>query len=223
MQRRIYGLLTGLISLMALPACGQRQELSISPIGLVYPKNQLLQYERYVDKRQSFTVSLGYNADSYRLPLSLPRLERFTNTRGTVGYRYYVPGLGLGDELTIFGSVRAVVDHSSLRLTSDSRYIIPSDSLQAAGFSLAPEFLFGGKATLFNRITLSGAIGLQYLFKLFPTKQITSNQAYWDAVYWTNDQQDWHYKRSVVTSYGQGWYPSVQVTVGVILGKRTPW
>ncbi|GAB3700590.1 hypothetical protein GCM10027592_27700 [Spirosoma flavus] len=199
----------------------QRQELSVSPIGLFSPKNQLIQHERYVDKQQSLTFSLSYNE---KLPNSTffypPRTERFQNARLAAGYRYYVPGVGIGDELTLFGSVRAILDYSALRLVNDVRYPVPADSLRAAGISLAPELLAGAKVTFVKRITLTGAIGGQYLFKLFSTSQITQNQDYWNSFYWTNDNQDAQFKRNVVTHYRQGWYPSVQVTVGVVLGKN---
>lgn len=203
-----------------MSAFGQRQELSISPVGFIRPKNQLIQYERYVSERQSLTVSLSYN--DYPLVsrwLTPPRTERFTNTRGVVGYRNYFHSV-FGEDVMIFGSVRAVVDYSNLQLKSDSRYSIPADSLRGSGISLAPELLFGGKVTLWKRMTLSGTIGMQYLIKLFPTDQLTRNQAYWNAEYWTNDQQDWQYKRNVAVTNRRGWSPSVLVTVGVILGKR---
>lgn len=191
----------------------------MSLIGFVHPKNQLIHYERYVDSRQSLTISLAYNGDQRDYaPVKPPRTDHFSNARGALGYRYYVPGLG--EELTFFGSIRAVVDYSTLQLRTDTRFTIPADSLRASGFSLAPELLFGGKATLFNRITVSGAIGLQYFIKLFSTNQLTRNQAYWDHEYWTNDNQDWQDKRNAVTDFRRGWYPSVQVTVGVVLGKH---
>ncbi|MBD2701682.1 hypothetical protein IC229_13610 [Spirosoma sp. BT702] len=198
----------------------QQQELSISPIGFALPRNQLLQYERYVDKQQSLTFSLSYNENLRNsLFFNPPRTERFQNVRMAAGYRYYVPGLGIGDELTLFGSVRAIVDYSALRLAYDTRNPVSADSLRAAGFSLAPELLFGAKATFLKRVTLTGSLGGQYLFKLFPTSQITQNQNYWNSFYWTNDNQDAQFKRNVVTHYRQGWYPSIQVTVGVVLGK----
>ncbi len=220
MKSRIYSLLAGLISLSALSAFGQRQELSLSPVGFIHPKDQFIQYERYVDARQSLTVSLSHNGSARGFELLHPRhTERFSYTRGAIGYRYYIPGLGWDEDLTIFGSVRAVVDYSNLQLESDSRYSIPTDSLRATGFSLAPELLFGGKATLFNRITLSGAFGIQYLFKLVPTGQITRNQQYWAKVN-SEDNQGWQVNRSYVTDFRRGWYPSLLFTVGVILGKR---
>lgn len=220
MQRHCYNLLTGLLFLTTSATFGQRQELSISPVGFIYPKNQLIQYERYVASRQSLTVSFSYN-DSQRgyAVKAPPRTDRFTTTRGAVGYRYYFHSV-FGEDVMLFSGVRAVVDYSAFRLTTDSRYSIPVDSLQAAGFSLAPELLLGGKITISHRLTVSGAVGMQYLFKLFPTRQITQNKAYWDAIYWTNDQEDWQFKRNVVTNFRRGWYPSIQFTVGVLLGKR---
>ncbi|GAB3988102.1 hypothetical protein GCM10028807_10020 [Spirosoma daeguense] len=198
----------------------QRQEISISPIGFALPRNQLIQYERYVNKYHSITLSGSYNENPRGYSLLPPRTERFQNARLAAGYRYYVPDVGIGDELTMFGSIRAVVDYSSLKLASDARFPIPTDSLRAAGFSLAPELLFGAKITIVKRVTLTGAIGGQYFLKLFPTRQITQNQGYWNAFYWTNDNQDAQFKRNQVMNYRQGWYPSVQVTVGVVLGKQ---
>ncbi|GAB4043568.1 hypothetical protein [Spirosoma litoris] len=205
-------------------AFSQRQELTISPTGIFYPSYQLVQYERYLNTRQSLTISLGYNGNdtqkrAYGL-ISPPRTDVFTNTRLAIGYRYYIPGLGIGDALTLFSSARMVVDYSNLQLQPDATYPMPTDSLRAAGFSLAPELLFGGKATIAKRITLSGAIGAQYLVKLFSTNQITHNPGYWDSVYWKNDRQDWQQKRNVATHFRQGWFPSIQFTVGVILGKH---
>ena len=193
----------------------------MSPIGFLLPQNQLIQYERYINMQHSLTTSLSYSGNAgYGLLLNPPRTERLTTTRATVGYRYYFPGVGIGDELTVFASARAVVDYSNLKLASDPRYAIPTDSLRAAGVSLGPEFLFGGKITLFKRISLSGAIGGHYLFNWFSTEQITRNQPYWDAFYWTNDNQDWQYKRNIVANFRRGWSSSLLITVGVVLGKR---
>ncbi|GAB3957611.1 hypothetical protein GCM10028805_50630 [Spirosoma harenae] len=214
-----------LIFIPTVVVFGQRQEISISPVGLLNLRYQLVHYEHYLDTKQSLTFSLGYNGhDNTGRNLGIlypPRTDRFTNSRLAIGYRYYIPGLGIGNDLKLFVSARAVVDYSNLQLSTDSRYTISPDSLKAGSFSLAPELLFGGKVTFLNRITLSGAVGGQYLFKLFSTQQITQNQPYWDAIYWTNDGQDWQRKRSATTHFRQEWYPSVQITLGVILGKRS--
>ncbi len=220
MQKRLYSLLAGLISLSALSAFGQRQELSISPIGFILPKNQLIQYERYIASRQSLTISLSHTDSRVRnTALFGPnRTDRFTATRGVIGYRNYFHSV-FGEEVMVFGSVRAVVDYSTLQLTANSTLNIPADSMRAAGISLAPELLFGGKITLWKRMTLTGAIGMQHLFKLFSTDQITRNQTYWAKVQ-SEDEQKWQDNRNEVIDYRRGWYPSVLVTVGVILGKR---
>ncbi len=149
-----------------------------------------------------------------------PRTEHFAVTRGVIGVRRYSFSSLYDGGFTAFGSVRFVVDYANLQLESDTRYPIPADSLRAAGFSLAPELIIGGKITLAKRITLSSAFGVQHLFKLFSTGQITRNQAYWDSEYWTNDNQTWEDKRNIVVNHRRGWRPSVLVTVGVVLGKR---
>jgi hypothetical protein len=222
MNKRLFALLTSLFSLSSIASFGQRQELSVSPVGLIYPKNQLVQYERYVGLRHSLTASLSYNGDG-RLSrfFDPPRTERFSATRGAIGYRYYFHSVFDNGGLMLFGSVQAIVDYSALQLERDARYAIPADSLRAAGFSLGPELLAGGKVTISKRVTVSRAIGMQHLFKLFSTNQITQNRDYWADFYWTNDQQDWQFKRNVVTNFRQGWYPSLLVTVGVVLGKQT--
>lgn len=221
MRISFYLLLIGLLFLTASSVFGQRQELSVSPVGLFYPKNQLIQYERYLNTRNSLTVSLSYNGSGRGYGLfAPPRTDYFTVTRAVVGYRRYSYSQLLDGAFTVFGSVRAVVDYSVLQLKSDPRYSIPTDSLRAAGFSISPELLLGGKLTILRRITLSGAVGAQHLFKLFPTGQITRNAAYWNSEYWTNDNQTWDYKRNIVVNHRRGWYPSFLITVGVVLGKR---
>lgn len=218
MRTIFFTLLIGLTILTALSTFGQRKELTISPVGFFYPKNQLIHYEQYVGSRQSLTLSLSHNSSGRGTTLfGPPRTDFFAVTRGAIGYRHYVSLFG--DEVTLFGSIRAVVDYSTLQLRSDSRYPIPADSLRAAGFSVAPELLLGGKITIARRITLTGAVGAQHLFKLFPTTQITRNRAYWDGEYWTQDGQDWQYKRNVVVDYRRGRYPSILLTIGVVLGK----
>lgn len=119
----------------------------------------------------------------------------------------------------LFGSIRAVIDYSSLKLTPNSNISIPTDSLQTSGVSLAPEILFGGKITLYDRLTLSGAIGMQYLFKLSSTDQITRNPTYWSKVM-SEDDENWQVNRNEIINHRRGRYPSIQVTIGVILGKR---
>lgn len=213
------GLLAGLVLTIGFPAFGQRQELSVSPIGFIQPKNQLIHYERYVNNRHSLTASLSYNGSTRGYELLIPyRTDRFTNARTAFGYRYYFPGVGIGDELTIFASARAVVDYSSLKLSPNSQLNIPTDSLRAAGISLAPELLFGGKITLGKRVTLSGAIGTQYLVKLFQTSQLTQDRSYWESS--DSDRGDWQKNRNEAVTFRQGWYPSFLVTMGIMLGKR---
>lgn len=199
MRSRFFVFLTGLISLSALSSFGQRQELSLSPVGFRYPKNQLIQYERYIRPRQSLTVSLGHN--DYK-SFSPNQTDRFTATRGVIGYRNYFHSV-FGEEVMIFGSVRAVVDYSTLQLTAKSSLNIPADSMRATGISLAPELLFGGKVTLWKRMTLTGAIGMQHLFKLFSTDQITRNQQYWAKVQ-SEDDEDWKVNRNEVIKYRRG-------------------
>lgn len=212
-------LLLGFLFLSILPARGQRQEVSISPVGLVYPKAQLIHYERYVSPRRSWTASLSYNGSQRGSVLfPPPRTERFTVTRAAIGYRRYLPVFG--DAVSLFGSVRAIIDYSDLRLESVPRYNIPADSLRAVGFSVAPELQLGGKLLILRRISLSGAVGAQHLFKLFSTRSITQNPGYWRDEYWTNDNQTWDYKRRAAVDYRQGWWPSFLVTAGVILGKQ---
>ena len=220
MYKLLQGSLTAFFSLLILSASGQRQELSISPTGFFLPRIQLLQYERYVDSRQSLTFSVGYNGEQRSQFLSR-YVASFSSTRGVFGYRRYFPivDLGLDDDLAIFASVRAVVEYSTMQLQSDSRLSIPTDSLRASGISLAPEFLWGGKLTLFKRVTLAGAIGAQYYVKLLPTAQITRNQAFWKKVN-SEDSENWQANRNNIINYRRGLYPSVQITVGVVLGKR---
>ncbi|WP_420151232.1 hypothetical protein [Spirosoma sp.] len=220
MQRRIYSLLAGLVFLTTVTAFGQRQELSISPIGFLPIKNQLIQYERYVDSRQSLTLSLGYIGDHrYYTVLKPSRMDHFWNTRGAIGYRYYFHSVFNDEVVMLFGSIRTVVDYSNLQLASDANFSIPADSLRASGVSLAPELLMGGKITIARRITLTGAVGGQHLFKLFSTEQITRNPDYWRKVN-SEDEENWQLNRNVITNFRRGWYPSVQITVGVVLGKR---
>ena len=212
------GLLTALIFTAFSPAFGQRQELAISPVGFVRLKNQLIQYERYLHAQHSLTASLAYNGSTRGYDLFFPyRTERFTNARTVIGYRYYFPGVGIGDDLTIFASARAVVDYSSLKLSPNSQLNVPTDSLRAAGISLAPELLFGGKVTI-KRVTLSGAIGAQYLLKLFPTSQLTRTRQYWEST--SSEWKDWQSNLNSAVTFRQGWYPSLLITAGIILGKR---
>lgn len=214
-----FTLLLGFLFLLMLPARGQRQEVSISPVGFVYPKAQLIHYERYVSPRRSWTASLSYNGSQRGSVLfPPPRTERFTVTRAAVGYRRYLPVFG--DAVSLFGSVRAVIDYSALQLKSVPAYGIPADSLRAAGFSVAPELLLGGKLLILKRISLSGAVGAQHLFKLFSTRSITRNPGYWGDEYWTQDGQTWDYKRNIAVQFRQGWRPSFLITAGVILGKQ---
>ena len=213
------GLLAGLILTTISPTFGQRQELSVSPIGFIQPKNQLIHYERHVNDWHSLTASLAYNGSTRGHELLIPyRTERFTNARAVIGYRYYFPGVGIGDDLTVFASARAVVDYSLLRLSPNSRLNIPTDSLRAAGISLAPELLFGGKVTLGNRVTLSGAIGAQYMVKLFQTSQLTQARPYWESS--DSERGDWQKNRQQAVTFRQGWCPSFLITMGIILGKR---
>jgi hypothetical protein len=222
MQKCLYPFLVGLLSLTAPSAFGQRQELSISPVGFIHPKNQLIQYERYIASRQSLTISLSHTDNRVRNTSMFGpnRTDRFTATRGVIGYRNYSHWI-IGEEVVLFGSVRAVVDYSTLQLTVNPKFNIPADSMRMAGISLAPELVFGGKVVLWKRLTLTGAIGMQHLYKLFSTDQITRNQGFWAKVN-SADQENWQANRNEVIKYRQGWYPSVLVTVGAILGKRPP-
>ncbi len=205
---------------MILSAFGQRQELSISPIGFFLPKNQLIQYERYCGLRHSLTFSVAYDGEPSSQFLSR-HVANFSSTRGVLGYRYYFPLLGfdLGEELAMYVSARAVTEYAAMQLQPDPQLSIPLDSLRASGISLAPEFLLGGKLTLFKRVTLSGAFGMQYYVKLLPTAQITRDQTYWRKVS-SEDADAWQVNRNAVTNFRRGWYPSLQMRVGLTLGKR---
>ncbi|GAB3497239.1 hypothetical protein GCM10027341_17310 [Spirosoma knui] len=221
MTKPLYSTIVGLLMLGTISASGQRHELGLSPVGFFYPKNQAIQYERYLGSWQSLTASLSHNSSQRSFSVfDPPRTDHFSATRLAIGYRRYFDLIDGYEGILFFGSVRAVVDYSALQLQSIPKYGIPADSLRAAGFSLAPEFLLGGKITIAKRVTLTGAAGMQHLFKLFSTRQITNNVQYWSDEYWTNDNQSWGYKRNVATSFRQGWYPSITVTINVILNKK---
>lgn len=197
----------------------QRQEIAISPVGFVQPKWQVVQYERYVGNFSSLVASAYHNSSRYGLAFfKPPGTQRTSLTEIGIGYRQYV---NLQNDLvSLFASVRVLGGYSILQLRSDSQFNIPSDSLRVAGFTLTPDFSLGGKLLIARRITFSGAIGYQYRGQLFSGENITRNPAYWDSFYWTNDSQSWDYKRNKAVNFRQGWRPSIQFTIGVVLGKK---
>ncbi|MFD1139739.1 hypothetical protein ACFQ4C_01400 [Larkinella insperata] len=199
-------------------AQAQRQEISVSPVGFVHPKFQVVQYERYLGRLNSVVISAYHNSSQHGHALLLPpRVDRFRATKLGIGYRRYYDLQN--NILDLFASVRVLGDYSVLQLEQVPRYAIPADSLRAAGFSLAADFSVGGKFYLFRRVTLAGALGFQSIAKLFSTQNITQHPDYWNGYYWTNDNQTWDYKRNVTANFRKGWRPSVQVTLGVVLGK----
>ncbi|MGA0558572.1 hypothetical protein ACO2Q8_18065 [Larkinella sp. VNQ87] len=197
----------------------QRQQFSFSPLGVVYPKYQMVQYEWYVSPLNSVLLSGSFTNAGQRFSFFTPaRTKNITVVKLGLGYRRYID-LQNG-WINLFVSSRVLVDYSILRLTKPATLSISSDSLRIRGFTVAPEFSFGGKITLTRHVSLSGAIGYQHLFKLFSAQNTTRNVSYWNDFYWTNDNQTWEDKRNSVINYRRGWSPTIQATLDIWLGKK---
>lgn len=160
--------------------------------------SKYVQYERFQTSKRSFVFTVGHQSDSF-IYHYFTRMQDFSGFRADIGRRWYY----FKNESAIFRSyfsVNAMFEKSSFKL--DTYLNVPSDSLNAKGFTVAPEINAGFKLILFKRITINPMLGLRYYFNTYYTNKITKNERYWAYDDWDNGNPIWQENRKVAELRG---------------------
>jgi hypothetical protein len=160
--------------------------------------SKFVQYERYQNSKKSYVFTVGHQAEALVYHM-WSRMDKYSGIRFDISKRWYY----VDNEKALFRpyiSVNAMFEKSSfkLRKTLD----IPSDSLNAKGFTFAPEINAGFKLILFKRITVNPMLGLRYYFNTYNINKITNNEKYWAYDDWDNGNPIWQENRKVVELRG---------------------
>ncbi len=171
--------------------------LPLQPFTLL-AGSKFAQYEHYLNSKKSYVFTVGYQSNNYAHHM-WSRMRDYSGFRVDFGKRWYY----IDNENALFRpyiSVNSFFEKSKFKLAEV--YNVPSDSLNANGFTFAPEINAGFKLILFKRITVNPMLGLRYYFNTYNTSKITKNERYWAYDDWDNGNPIWQENRKVAELRG---------------------
>jgi hypothetical protein len=160
--------------------------------------SRFVQYERYQNSKNSFVITLGHQSTNYGYHM-WSRMRDYAGIRVDFSKRWYY----IDNENALFRpyiSVNTFFEKSNFKLAEV--FDVPSDSLQAKGFTFATEINAGFKLILFKRITVNPMLGMRYYFNTYNTNKITKNEKYWAYDDWDNGNPIWQENRKVAELRG---------------------
>ncbi len=211
----LFTILLSQISVFAQNQKGRKEfSLPLHP-WILLTGTYYLQYEQFHNPTRSTTATIGYNNTGILFMWSKVNYQGY---RGDIGQRWYLRG-SKAKYVRPFAGVNATFEYSNLKLQKDYSGIVPSDSLQAKGFSFAPEINAGIKFVAFKKITFTSSLGLRYYVNTINENKLTNNPQYWAYNDWDNPNPDWRINRQNATlnGYRKGFLPIPYINFGFVL------
>ncbi len=179
--------------------------------------NFYVQGEYFNNTHRSTTASIGFQGTSL-LSSWFNKVRRFDGPKIDFGQRWYLNN-GKDKYTKIFAGVNLRAEYIKFELNDSYSLNIPQDSLTTQGITLAPEINLGLKFTMFKRLNITTAIGVNYGFNTHKSEMITRNQRYWAYNDWDNNSLKWEDNVRTIDNYRKGFGPVGYLNVGWIFKK----
>ncbi len=179
--------------------------------------NFYIQGEYFNNTTRSTTASIGFQGTSL-LSSWFTKVRRFDGPKIDFGQRWYLNN-GKDKYTKIFAGVNLRAEYIKFRLADSYSLKIPNDSLNTQGITLAPEVNLGLKFTIFKKLNITTAIGVNYGFNTHKSKMITRNQRYWAYNDWDNGALKWEDNVKTIDNYRKGLSPVGYLNVSYIFRK----